>query len=100
MKGLGKLLEKKYGELVFGLTCGVGYFVLVLRIILDYTETGGGLLAFFFAPAIICLPAVALIKATRNLKDNEKYSTINTIIILHILLLVVAAVMAVDMIIR
>ncbi|MBQ7793785.1 MAG: hypothetical protein IJ366_04615 [Clostridia bacterium] len=99
MKGIGKLLEKKYGELIFGLIGGIGYFVIVLRFVLDNTNTGGGLLGFFFAPLIICFPAILLIKFSRDLREKERYSAVNTLIWAHIILLLIATVTAAEMLI-
>ncbi len=99
MKGIGKFLDKKYGELVFGLVSGLGYFGVVLPFVMSNTKTGGGLLAFFFAPLIICFPAISLIKLVRNLRENERFGTINLVIYAHILLVVIAAAMLAEMII-
>ncbi len=99
MKGIGRLLEKKYGELIFGLLGGAAYFLIVLRFVLDNTNTGGGLLAFFFAPLIICFPAILLIKLSRDLKEKERFTAINWLIIAHIILLLIGAVTNIEMII-
>ncbi len=94
-----KLLEKKYGELIFGLLGGVGYFLIVMRFILDNTKTGGGLLAFFFAPLIICFPAILLIKFERDLREKERYRALNLLVGAHIALLLIGIITAVEMMI-
>lgn len=100
MKGIGKLLEKKYGELIFGLLSGVGYLGIILSFILENTARGGLLLAFFFFPVIICLPALLLIKLTRNLREKENYNAINTVMWMHIILLIVSVVLMLGLIIK
>lgn len=92
MSGVGKILEKKYGELIFGLISGLAYFFIVLRFIVEHTKTGGGLLAFFLAPLIICFPAIALIKSTRDLREKERFSTVNILIWAHLLLFLISIV--------
>lgn len=100
MKGIGKLLDKKYGELVFGLLSGVGYLGIILSFILENTAQGGLLLAFFFFPVIICLPALLLIKLTRSLREKENYNAINTVMWLHLVLLIVSLVLILGLIVR
>ncbi len=99
MKGIGKLLEKKYGELIFGLLGGVAYFLIVLRFVLDNTNTGGGLLGFFFAPLIICFPAILLIKFSRDLREKERFSAVNWLIIAHLVLLLIGMTTLIEIII-
>ncbi|MBQ8636970.1 MAG: hypothetical protein IJ423_03130 [Clostridia bacterium] len=90
MKGIGRLLEKKYGELCFGLTGGITYFMIILQFILDNTKKAGGLLALFLAPVIICFPAIVLIKFTRELKEKERYREVNLLIWAHIALFIIS----------
>lgn len=85
-----KLLEKKSGELGFGLFCGVGYFMAVLRLIID-NSSGSALLGFFFFPAIICGGALLVIKLTRSLREQERYAAINAFMAVNILVFICAA---------
>ena len=91
MKGIGKILDKKYGELTIGLLCGIAYFIIVLEFILANTAAGGGLLAFFFFPAIICGVALFVIKLLRTMREKQRYSTINIFIYVHMLVFLAAA---------
>lgn len=93
MKGILKIFNKKYGELFFGLMCGFGYLGIILSFIMENTAKGGILLAFFFFPVIICLPALLLIKLSRNLREKENYRALNAVMWLHIILFIISAVL-------
>ncbi|MBS7299244.1 MAG: hypothetical protein KIG65_09240 [Eubacteriales bacterium] len=97
MKGIGRLLEKKYGELCFGLVGGIAYFLIILGFILEHTQNGGGLLAFFVAPLFICFPAIILIKLERDMREKERYGGVNALIWAHIVLFIIALITAVEM---
>lgn len=88
-----KLMELKYGPLIFSLFCGLAYFGIALSLILNYTENGGLLLAFFFSPAIICGSALLIIKALKMYMEEENSKKINFLFWSHILLLVVSLVL-------
>ncbi|MDO4618728.1 MAG: hypothetical protein Q4B31_04305 [Clostridia bacterium] len=92
MKGLSKVTEKKYGELVLGLISGFGYFGIVFRFILDNTKTGGLLLALMFAPLIICLPAILVIKGLRLLREREQFIAHEAVVWIHMFLFVTSVV--------
>lgn len=97
MQGISKFLKKKYGELIFGLFCGISYFFIVARFIVSNSNFGV-LLAFFFFPAIVCLGAIFVIKLLRDLISKEKYSAVNLFMWLHMLLFIISCVTAADMI--
>ncbi len=99
MKGIGRILEKKYGELCFGLLAGLSYFIIILQFILDNTAKVGGLLGLFLAPLLICFPAIVLIKFTRELREKERFDAVNALILAHLILLIIALVSAVAMIV-
>ena len=98
MKGIGTLLNKKHGELVFSILCGIAYFIIVLYFILRNTQSGGTFLSFMFAPAIVCGMALALIKSIRRLKEEEEFFKINLLIYAHIVLALVSLVFLYDII--
>lgn len=85
-----KLLKKTYSPLIFSLFCGIVYFGLALVLILKYTNAGGGLLAFFLAPAIICGAALVIIKAVKMHIEENAESKLNFLFWSHILLAVVS----------
>lgn len=97
MKGIGKILDKKYGELCFGLFCGFAYFIIILRFIIENTAANGGLLGFFFFPAIICAVALFVIKLVRNLRDKEKFTAVNLFIYVHLAVFLAAVTALVDL---
>lgn len=98
MRGIGRLLERKYGELVFGLVGGLAYFLIALSFIFEHTRNGGALLAFFTAPLIICFPAIVLIKAERDLREKERFKAVNVLMWAHIALLVISLTAAAELI--
>ena len=54
------LLDNTVPRLVFALLSGLAYFTIIYRFIVAHTERGGGLLAFFFCPAIVCGAALII----------------------------------------
>lgn len=85
-----KMLKKTYGPLIFSLFCGLVYFGLALVLILKYTNVGGGLLAFFFAPAIICGGALIIVKTVKMHIEEEAESKLKFLFWSHILLAIVS----------
>lgn len=96
MKGPGRFLDMKYGELIFGLVCGCSYFIILLNFIFANTYDAGSLLALFLAPLIICGIALVFIKIIRNWRNNEQYKLINSFIILHLFVLIIAVIFLID----
>ncbi|MDD6214997.1 MAG: hypothetical protein PUB42_07430 [Firmicutes bacterium] len=93
MKGISKIIEKKFGDLIFSLICGMVYFIIALYFILNHTNTGGGFLALSFSPAIICGMALVILKTIRRLRDEEAFGKINMLIYAHILLSLVSIIL-------
>lgn len=85
-----KLMKKTYGPLIFSLFCGLVYFGLALVLILKYTHTGGGLLAFFLAPAIICGAALIIVKAVKMHIEEDEESKLNFLFWSHLILAIVS----------
>lgn len=100
MKGLAKLLEMKYGELIFGLVCGCSYFIIALDFIFSATRKAGGLLALFVAPLIICGVALVFIKIIRKWRQQEQYYNINSFIIVNFVMFVISIFFLIDFIIN
>lgn len=86
-----KLLKKKYGLLTFGLLGGISYFGIIFSFMAENSKHGG-LLGFFFAPVIICLPAIMLINAAKKLIDEEKDKRLCTLAAAHGVLFIISAV--------
>lgn len=98
LRGIGKLFEKKYGGLVFALLSGAAYFIIVLGFILNNTTESGGLLGFFFAPAIICGAGLVLLKTVNHLKETEEYGKINVLCWAHVVLFIMSIIFLIEMI--
>lgn len=99
MYGIGKCFNTKYGGLIFSLLAGAAYFILICALIIKNTPRGG-LLAFFFFPAITAGAALVIIKTVKRLAETEQYRKINIFLYLHILLILVSIVFLVDLIIN
>ena len=94
-----KIFNTRYGGLVFSLLSGCAYFIVILSLIL----TAGprtGLLAFFFAPAIICGMALVLFKMIRQFLENEELKKANLVGVLHVILMLISIVFLVAMILK
>ncbi len=98
MNGISKLFNSSIGGLIFSLLCGSAYFVIVLSFILKNTETGGGLLAFFIAPAVICGIALLIIKSAKKLIAEEEFAKLNLMMYSHIVLMILSAVFLIEII--
>lgn len=92
------LMKKKYAPLIFSLISGLAYFMVALKFIKTYTHQGGGLLALFFAPAIICGMALVLVKCIKNWQEDENIRAVTVTFWLHALLLVIGVVFVISII--
>lgn len=87
-----KFLETKYGGLIFSLLSGLAYFCLVLTFILETTGNKGILLGIFFFPAIVCGMGLVLLKGIKQWQEQENYSKITAVVILHVVLFIISIV--------
>ncbi len=94
------LLERSIPQLVFALLSGLAYFAVIYDMIIVQSQVGGGLIVFFFCPAIVCGTALVLIKLFKQCRENEKENTIVTVFSLHVLLMIIAAAMTAAAIMR
>lgn len=85
------LLGSTAGQLIFALLCGLGYFMVMSGLIVT-NSNGNGLLAFFFAPAIICGAALVIIKLMKQARENENENAILKIFYLHLVLVIIGIV--------
>ena len=100
MKGIGKIVSTRLGELIFSLLCGCAYFIVILGFIINNTQSGGPLLGLFFFPAIICGAALLIIKTIRKLKDEENFGKINLLIYSHIFFFIISLVFLIDILMK
>ena len=96
MKGVGKIVSTRAGELIFSFLGGCAYFIILMGFIVSHTQTGGVMLSMFFFPAIVCGVALVIIKSIRKLKDEESYGKINMLIYSHAFLMVISIVFLFD----
>lgn len=100
MKGIGKIVESRVGELVFSLLAGGAYFIVIMGFVVANTKAGGVMLSMFFLPAIVCGAAILIIKTIRKLKEEEQPGKINAIIYAHIALAVISIAFLAEIIIK
>ena len=91
-----KTLTTTVGRLIFALLAGLGYFMVILRFMIEWSS-GSSLLAFFFAPLIICGAALVLVKLMRQAEDAENPSAIIRLFWVHVVLFAIGIVFAVSM---
>ena len=91
-------LNTTAGQLAFSLISGLGYFAIILKFILAYTENGGALLAFFFAAAIICGTALMIVKSMKNCRENGNENGILKLFYIHLAVILIGIVFLVDII--
>ncbi len=83
-----KIIESKYGLLIFSIVSGLAYFILIMMLIskVNYSY----LLGIFFFPAVICGAALCLFKSIRGLEAEQEYSKIKALMVLHIFVILLA----------
>ncbi len=92
------LLKNTWGLLIFALISGLAYYAIVQSFIFKFTKTGGGLLGFFFFPAIVCGAALIIVKLVKQNFEAERENAALMLFWLHIALILVSIVFAVAMI--
>ncbi len=77
-----KILNSKYGLLIFSLISGIANFILIMMLIskMNYSY----LLGIFFFPAVVCGIALCLYKSIKNLEQIQAWSKIKSLMLLHI----------------
>lgn len=92
-----QLMQSTKGLLVFTLLSGCAYFITVLKFILSHTNAGGGLLGFFFFPAIVCGAALVLIKVIKQCFENENENAVINIFWIHVVFILISIVFLISM---
>lgn len=95
MKITERILNSKYGGLVFSLLSGLAYFIIIMNFIMSHTQNGG-LLGIFFFPAIICGTALVLLKALKRLCDEDRRKSAAALIYIHLALILISIVFLID----
>ena len=86
------LMKKKYAPLIFSLISGCAYYIIILSFIMTHTAVGGGLLAMYIAPVVICGIALVLVKLIKKNLEDENSRSINTVFWLHVVLCAISIV--------
>ena len=92
-----QLMQSTKGLLVFTLLSGCAYFITVLKFILSHTNAGGGLLGFFFFPAIVCGAALVLIKVTKQCFENGNENAVVNIFLIDVVFILISIVFLISM---
>lgn len=95
--GIIKLLKNTLGLLIFALLSGGAYYIVILKFILSHTDKGGGMLGFFFFPAIVCGAALILIKLIKQFFENERENSAVALFLLHVLFIMISIVFLISM---
>lgn len=92
-----QLLKNTWGLLIFALLSGCAYYVVILKFVLSHTERGGGMLGFFFLPAIVCGAALILIKLIKQFFENGRDGSAVALFWLHVMFILISIVFAISM---
>ncbi len=92
-----QLMQSTKGLLVFTILSGCAYFITVLKFILSHTNAGGGLLGFFFFPAIVCGAALVLIKVIKQCFGNGNENAVINIFWIHVVFILISIVFLISM---
>lgn len=90
---MNRLINSRYGLLVFSLLSGFAYFTLVMILISQVKYSY--LLGIFFCPAVVCGAAACIIKSVKAFVDNEQIDRAKRIVGIHTALIVFAIVFAI-----
>ncbi len=91
--------EKKHNALWFALLCGIAYLIIISKFVFDFTNTSGGLLIFFFLPAIVCGTALVIFKAIKTYIQYETTRQLAVLFFGHIIVIALSVLMLIEMII-
>ncbi|MGN0148753.1 MAG: hypothetical protein ACI4C7_00705 [Clostridia bacterium] len=93
-----KLLTNTAGRLVFALISGAAYYIIALRFIMAHTSIGGGLLGFFFLPAIVCGMGLVITKILMSQEEQGNTGVMLAVFWSHLLLIIVSITFLIGMI--
>lgn len=85
-----RLLTNTAGRLIFALISGGAYYIIALRFIIAHTSAGGGLLGFFFLPAIVCGMGLIIVKILISQEKQGNTGVMLAVFWSHLLLILVA----------
>ncbi len=91
-KKIVDMINTTAGRLIFALISGAGYFMIMYSAIVKWSD-GHQLLAWYFAPVIICGAGLVLIKLIKQAQENENEGSIIKLFWLHTAVFIIGAVM-------
>ena len=83
-----KIIESKYGLLIFSLLSGLSYFALIMILISGVNFSY--LLGIFFFPAIVCGAALCIFKTVKNCIEDGRESAAKRMISINIAVIIFA----------
>lgn len=95
-KKITAILNTTAGQLIFALLAGAAYFMVILRFVIEWSG-GSALIAYFFAPVIICGAALILIKLMKQARENGNENVIPKIFWIHTVLFVIGLIFVLSM---
>lgn len=93
-----KMFSSTTGLLVFSLFSGLGYFAMVLRIVMSFSRNNSAFVCLMFAPAIICGAAFFIIKTVKTNIMNEQPQKNSALFFLHCIVIFIGVIFFADMI--
>ena len=94
-----KLFSSTAGLLTFAILSGGGYFAMILRIIKNFSRGNSGFIGYMFAPAIVCIAAIYIVKTVKSNIENEQMHKNIVLFWFHILVIAMGIIFALDMIV-
>ncbi len=93
-KKILNILDTTIGQLVFALTSGLGYFMLLGGWIIDFSN-GQWLMLMYLAPIIVCGAALVIVKLMKSAREAENSGAILKIFWLHVAVILMGIVFAI-----
>lgn len=90
---MNRLINSRYGLLIFSLLSGIAYFTLVMILISQIKYSY--LLGIFFCPAVVCGAAVCIIKSVKSFVDNAQIEKARRIVGIHTALIIFSIIFAI-----
>ncbi len=81
-KKILNIMNTTAGQLIFALLAGCGYFMIILKFIID-ASNGSAFLAYSFSPLIICGAALVIIKLMKQSRENGNHGAILKLFWVH-----------------
>ncbi|MGN0181824.1 MAG: hypothetical protein ACI4DP_05355 [Candidatus Ornithomonoglobus sp.] len=90
-KKILNILNTTAGQLIFSLLAGCGYFMVIMKFVID-ASNGSSFLAYSFSPLIICGAALVIVKLMKQARENENTAAIIKLFWVHIAVIAIGLV--------